>query len=120
MRYSQLPAELKARIDNQIADGHAKPQRSRSAALGAKKQVAPQFIDIPGALFVLIVRRIPSGTRKYDDDNFSGGCKQFRDAISEALGRKSDSPESGITFGYEQVRDRSLKQPEILIEIYKV
>ena len=50
----------------------------------------------------LLVRITRYGGRPLDSDNLAGGCKELRDAIASAFGRKGDSEKDGFEWVYEQ------------------
>lgn len=50
----------------------------------------------------LLVRITRHGGRTLDTDNLAGGCKELRDAIASAFGRKGDSEKDGFTWIYAQ------------------
>ena len=107
---------LRAAIDAALTRrGCSKPQRAGRRALGGEGAAAQGLVDIAGPLLVRITR-VYAG-RCYDDDNFSGGCKQLRDAIAAALSRKGDSEEDGLRWEYRQIPSA---QSEIVIEIFKL
>lgn len=108
-------SKLRAAVDAEIArSGCSEPQRGGRRALVGERPVAQGLVDIAGPLLVRITR-IYAG-RGYDDDNFSGGCKQLRDAIAAALSRKGDSEKDGLRWEYRQIAGT---QREITIEIFK-
>ena len=105
MRYDQLPPHTQRRVDAALAadgdsgGGDAQPKRGRRVSLGRAKPIT-QLVDVQAPrVLVRITRFCPC---KLDDDNLSGGCKQLRDAIAEALGFPGDSAEDGMRWEYRQ------------------
>lgn len=95
--------------------GHtaAKPQRGRQAEMAGRPTVA-HFLARPDCPCLVRITRY--SRRNYDDDNFSGGCKQLRDTIAEdVLGFPGDSREDGITFEYAQKRGTA----RTVIEVFR-
>ena len=112
--------ESKARINDELTWNSAvKQKRGKQPALVRRAEDQKSMVNIPGPLFVRIIRHIPKGGNTYDDDNYSGGCKQLRDGIAAMLGLKGDSAEDGITFVYAQVKTDT-GQAETVIEIYQI
>ena len=62
----------------------------------------------------LLVRIVRVGGRRMDDDNLAGGCKELRDAIAAALGRRGDSEADGLEWEYSQEPGG---EPGVTIEI---
>ena len=50
----------------------------------------------------LVVRIVRVGGRALDDDNLVAGCKELRDALAAALGRRGDSAADGLAWEYAQ------------------
>ena len=50
----------------------------------------------------LLVRIVRVGGRPLDDDNLAGGCKELRDSVAAALGRRGDSQAEGLFWQYAQ------------------
>lgn len=91
---------------------NAKPERRKQDALGEKSAFAQTIQEFTGRLHITIERHSP---RILDDDNFIGGCKQFRDAIAELLCKKGDSTSDGLEFEYLQVKSKVKKT---VVKIY--
>ena len=72
-----------------------------------------------GAIFAhderLVVTIERHGPRELDYDNFVGGCKQLRDAIAEAMGRKGDAERDGLEFRYVQKTAPKIHKKTIII-----
>lgn len=112
----------------EIADGiraraseHRKPltERSGQSSLDRRSTYAQSLVNIDGKMFHCRITRIAGkGAKIYDDDNFSGGLKQCRDAIAAQIGLKGDDEKDGITFSYYQEMDLSTTQSKMRIEIY--
>lgn len=77
----------------------SKPEHHKQEGMGVPPPAPAQLARLDGPLLVRIGR---VSRRPLDDDNMSGGCKELRDAIAEALGRKGDSEGDGIRFEYWQ------------------
>jgi len=77
----------------------AKPQPHAGATLESQSGAALLLVDPDRPLLVRIVR---VGGRPLDDDNLAGGCKELRDAIAAALGRRGDSKADGLRWEYQQ------------------
>lgn len=92
------------------------PERDGQRPLVGEGESREGMVDIPGPLLVRITRVFCGRDKPYDDDNLSGGCKQLRDAIAFALGRKGDSEEDGFTWEYKQEKG---EVPETVIEIFR-
>ncbi len=118
-KYDRLPAHFKKAIDDQDArDRDAQQKRNELGALDGSPQGPQGMVNLPGQVLVRIIRHCGTGERDYDDDNFSGGCKELRDAIAAALGRRGDSAQDGLAFEYEQRRSET-GEPMTEIQIYK-
>jgi hypothetical protein len=50
----------------------------------------------------ILVRVVRVGGRPLDDDNLAGGCKELRDSVASALGRRGDSQADGLFWQYAQ------------------
>ena len=74
---------------------------------------ATKVLDYP--YMPLLVRITRVGSRRLDDDNLSGGCKQLRDAIASLLGRKGDSEREGLYWEYKQEKGK----PQTIIEVFE-
>lgn len=106
---------LQAAVDAALArGGYSQPQRDGWRALGGEAKSAQGLVNIAGPLVVRITRHYIG--KRYDDDNFSGGCKQLRDALAAALSRKGDSEKDGLRWEYRQVKSAA---QEIMIEFFK-
>lgn len=106
-------AGVKASIEAALSGGaNPKPERDKQVPLvgQAKAETGMVYLNFP--VLVIITGRCP---RPYDDDNFSGGCKELRDAIAAALSFKGDSEKDGIRFEYVQEKG----QAETIIEVYE-
>lgn len=107
--------QLRAAVDAEIARrGRAQPQRDRRRALVGKTSGTQGLVDLVGPLLIRITRGYVE--EEYDDDNFSGGCKQLRDAIAAAFSRAGDSAQDGLFWEYRQIQSEA---PEIIIEIFE-
>lgn len=117
--YKDRP-EIKTRVEADLARS-AKPlkKRDESVTLDRKEEGPAGMVHIDSTLLVRLIRIVGKGSRVYDDDNYSGGLKECRDAVASALGLTGDSKEDGITFKYIQEVDRA-QQTHIEIEIYEV
>ena len=60
-------------------------------SLECTMQTKENVVDLCLPLRVRITRIYSGRGREYDDDNFTGGCKELRDAIAQLLGCKGDS-----------------------------
>lgn len=74
-------------------------ERDKSHALVKEGGLAQFLVDPAGTLHVRITR---IGGRELDGDNLAGGCKELRDAIAAAFGRKGDSDGDGFEWEYAQ------------------
>jgi len=116
IRYDQLSGPFKAAVDAALArDGHSIQEPDRQTTPRSERNALPALVHIAGPLLIRIVRRVPH-SRRLDDDNLSGGCKQLRDAIATSLGRKGDSEEDGLWWEYAQ--EKGSEEYETLIEIF--
>jgi len=121
MRLEDLPenyrkqAEEKLGVDSRAALRRLEQKRGKRAALGGKGEDANGMVDLPGPLHVKIIRRVRDQRSILDDDNFSGGCKELRDAVAAAFGLKGDSEKDGITFEY--IQEVHGEATEIQIEV---
>lgn len=107
---------LRVAFDAALAQsGCSKPKRGGQRTLVGERSAAQGLVDIAGPLLVRITRHYIG--KRYDDDNFSGGCKQLRDAIAAALSRKGDSEQDGMFWEYRQVVDG---RQEITIELFRM
>ena len=77
----------------------AQLERNEQTALVQESGGAPCMVHSNRPLLVRITR---NRGRTLDTDNLAGGCKQLRDAIASAFGRKGDSAEEGFTWEYVQ------------------
>ena len=110
MAYDELPEHIR-RLNPQAdpADRAAgrrcpEPERGQLRTLD-RSAPAPALVDgLPRPCVVRITR---VGTRRYDDDNLVGGCKELRDAVAAALGLPGDAEEDGGGFEYHQETDVS-------------
>jgi len=110
----QLRNEKK--FDLQNRDGWNNPSVSECRE---QKKLALSSIfaaDLADPTVPLLVRICRQNYRQLDDDNFIGGCKELRDAITTMLGRKGDSEKDGLFWEYEQ----KIGEPKTIIEIYKI
>lgn len=97
--------------------GAAKQERDEQRPLVDKGESEKGMDNLPEVLLVRITRVYSGRGRRYDDDNFSGGCKELRDTIAENwLKRKGDSQEDGLYWEYRQEKGEETKT---IIEIYK-
>lgn len=101
------------RTDNKN-EGNTNPKQERSGqkALDMEGKAPAGMVNITGKVVVRITR---ISARRLDDDNFSGGSKQIRDAIAAMLGRKGDSEADGFKWEYVQEKGET----ETKIEIYR-
>ena len=107
-KYDRLPKHLQKAIDRQDErDRTAQQERDKRSALECPAQGPPGMVNLPGPLTVRIIRHCGVRERDYDDDNMSGGCKELRDAIAAALGRRGDSAQDELAFEYEQRRGKA-------------
>jgi hypothetical protein len=84
-------------------------ERDKSHALVKEGGLAQFLVDPAGTLHVRITR---IGGRELDGDNLAGGCKELRDAIAAAFGRKGDSDGDG--FEWEYAQDPSTRRGALL------
>jgi len=122
-RYEKLPKHLQKAIDKAVDDQDARDRereqkRSKGVALERPSQNPQSMVNIPGPLLVRIIRHYGKGEREYDDDNQSGGCKELRDSIAAAHGRRGDSAQDGFAWEYAQ-RPSETGEPMTEIEIYE-
>lgn len=89
------------------------PEHRKLQTLELPPQAKKAMVNITGNLLIRITRQINSGG--LDSDNLSGGLKELRDAIAEALGRQGDSEKDGLRFEYCQLKG----QKATIIEIFK-
>jgi len=85
----------------------------KQKTLGVQKTIKSCMVDITGTLLIRITRQ---SNRILDDDNFSGGCKELRDAITTIIGRPGDSEKDGLFWEYKQ----KIGEPKTVIEVYKI
>ena len=96
----------------------SKPQQLRLCPLDGSGEDQKALVPLAGRIHFEFVR---CGGQELDYDNLAGGCKAPRDLLAKRfLGRKGDSEQDGLSFGYRQEpRKRGEKvQKETLIEIY--
>lgn len=98
--------------NNPERNKHAKPEHCQLQALELPAQVKKTMVNLTGNLLIRITRQANSGG--LDDDNLSGGSKELRDAIAEALGRPGDSAKNGLRFEYSQSKGSAA----MIIEIF--
>ena len=101
---TDLPERYERQVRTQLAPNPArisvaKPERNEQAALVQESGGTPCMVHSNRTLLVRITR---NRGRTLDTDNLAGGCKQLRDAIASAFGRKGDSAEEGFTWEYVQ------------------
>jgi len=101
---NDLPERYQRQVRTQLAPNPArisvaKPERNEQAALVQESGGTPCMVHSNRPLLVRITR---NRGRTLDTDNLAGGCKQLRDAIASAFGRKGDSAEEGFTWEYMQ------------------
>lgn len=113
---AECPFCGKSRSDHRPA-GTSDPkfERSKRNALDRENAFKATISGMAGRFRVTIERHSP---RTLDDDNFTGGCKQLRDAIAELLGKKGDSATDGLEFQYVQVKS-SIKKTVVRIQQIK-
>jgi len=102
-------------INNEVPSRHPQSEYNEQTPLGREGTHPSGLVNISGKVFVRITRRYGGKSRIYDDDNFSGGCKELRDAIAAFLGLKGDSKKDGVEWEYAQKR---AEVTETIIEIY--
>jgi len=102
-------------INAETAGRDTKPERNEQGPLGDPCESADGMVNIDGSVRVRIIRRYSGRSREYDDDNYIGGAKSIRDAITAFLGFKGDSKKDGIEFSYAQEK---AEVTETVIEIY--
>ncbi len=107
--------QFTASVYAETAGRNTKQKRDERFTLGGAWANTEGVVHISGTLHCRITRRFSGRSREYDGDNFSGGCKEIRDAIASLLGLKGDSEKDGITWEYEQER---AEKTETVIEIY--
>jgi len=116
LNYTDCSEALKARIDAALAgDTDSQCQHHEQVASSTKRNPFPQLVQLDCSLLVRITRRYAG--REYDDDNLISGCKELRDAIALAFGRKGDSRKDGFEWEYRQEK---WPQDETIIEVYEV
>ena len=103
-RLSDLPEHYRAQAVAQLDAMAARrtptiTQPDTRLSLVPQARYPPLLDNPPGTLSVRIVR---VGGRPLDDDNLAGGCKELRDAIAAALGRRGDSKADGLHWEYRQ------------------
>lgn len=104
------------KVDNNTSgDKQPKPERRKLETLELPAQTQKAMVNLAGNLLVRITRQANSSG--IDDDNMSGGCKELRDAIAEALGRHGDSEKDGLRFEYCQLKGQKATIIEIFEEI---
>lgn len=116
----KLPEPMRSQIMEQLNESninagttwgkHSKSKRSKRKALGVAGKAPERMVNIDCPVLVRITRVSP---RTLDDDNFSGGSKEIRDAIASALGRKGDSEKDGMRWEYVQEKGKHLTRIEI-------
>ena len=104
IRVEDLPEYYREQARAQLAATPAvrtdtEPEPDEGAALGRQGGDPLVLVDPARPLLVRIVR---VGGRRMDDDNLAGGCKELRDAIASALGRRGDSEADGLFWEYDQ------------------
>lgn len=104
IRIEDLPERYQVQIRRQlaaVAPGRppSQPEPDEGSALGGQGEDALMLVNPDCPLLVRIVR---VGGRPMDDDNLAAGCKELRDAIAAALGRRGDSQADGLTWEYAQ------------------
>ena len=118
IKYETLSGRFKEIVDAALArDGDPQPKRSGQTSPRPKRNPLATLVHIACPVRVRIIRRVPH-KRRLDCDNLSGGCKQLRDAIATAMGRKGDSEEDGMFWEYEQ--ETGCEDYETVIEVYKI
>ena len=104
MRLQDLPARYQAQARAQLdalAAGRHPPQPEHDAGTPLERETPdPVLLVHPDR--ALRVRVVRVGGRSLDDDNLAGGCKELRDAIAAALGRRGDSQADGFLWEYRQ------------------
>ena len=100
--------------NNPERNKHPEPQCSKLQALELPPQVKKAMELLTGNLLVRITRHANSSG--LDDDNLTGGCKELRDALAEALGRAGDSVKDGLRFEYCQAKGNAAMIIEIFTE----
>jgi hypothetical protein len=115
-KLSELSQPLRQRILAAMAarGGHSQPEPHQGAPLGNGGQDPPVLVNLAGPVRVRITR---VGGRTLDGDNLQGGCKQLRDAIAAALGRRGDSDVDGLAWEYCQ-RPAAPEEAGTLIELF--
>lgn len=93
----------------------SEPKCCKLQALELPPQIKKAMELFTGQLLVRITRQANSAG--LDDDNLTGGCKELRDAIAEALGRPGDSAKDGLRFEYCQTRGPAAMMIEIFTEL---
>jgi len=101
---NDLPERYQRQVRAQLAPNPArisvaKPERNEQVALVQESGGTPCMVHSNRPLLIRITR---NRGRTLDTDNLAGGCKQLRDAIASAFGRKGDSAEEGFTWEYVQ------------------
>ena len=115
MRLSEIrDTKLRCYIANLLKLGDSEQKRIKQRTLERKTQAPPLLVCAHIPLLVRITRVYVD--RSYDDDNLNGGCKELRDAIASALGRRGDGTENGLQFEYLQ---RPGERPQAIIEVFK-
>ena len=117
MTYGELPEHIR-RLNPRADPAHRaagrrcpEPEPGQQRALD-RSAPAPALVDgLPRPCVVRITR---VGTRRYDDDNLVGGCKELRDAVAAALGLPGDAEEDGVRFEYRQETGR---HPTVRIDV---
>ncbi len=118
-KLGELRPELRRRVVAALAARCGDPQSEphERSALGAGGADAPVLVDHVGPVLVWVTR---VGGRVLDGDNLQGGCKQLRDAIAAALGRRGDSDADGMRWEYRQRPARIGEEAGTLIEVFEV
>ena len=116
MRLQDLPPAYQAQARAQLEAAaprcpHPVPERDPRPTLEPEGQDPLLLVDPARTLLVRIVR---IGGRRMDDDNLTGGCKELRDAIAAALGRRGDSEADGFAWEYAQEPGG---EPSVVIEV---
>jgi hypothetical protein len=97
--------------------GDPESEPDQGAPLGAGGPDTPVLVDHAGPVLVRFTR---VGGRGLDGDNLQGGCKQLRDAVAAALGRRGDSDADGMRWEYRQRPARFGEAAGTVIEIFGV